>query len=210
MKIAIIGAGSVGTSLASGWIKSGHQIAFGVREPNGAKAKKVRDLFPQSTVKSNNGATLDSDVIVFSTPWEKTEEAVRMCADLTGKIVIDATNPLRTDFTGLDRGFNTSGAEQVAEWAVGAQVFKAMNQIGSSLMDHPSFVGDSRPVMFVAGDGPGKSIVLQLVGDLGFEAIDVGPLKYSRLLEPYALLWIHLALVQGLGRDFAFGLLRKK
>jgi predicted dinucleotide-binding enzyme len=69
--------------------------------------------------------------------------------------------------------------------------------------------GGAKPVMFVAGEGAGKPKVLQLVADLGFEAIDVGGLECARLLEPLALLWIHLALVRGLGREFAFGLLRK-
>ena len=76
-------------------------------------------------------------------------------------------------------------------------------------MDHPALKGGAAPVMLVAGDGLAKPKVLQLVTDLGFEAIDVGGLEYARLLEPYAMLWIHLALGKGLGREFAFGLLRK-
>ncbi len=84
-----------------------------------------------------------------------------------------------------------------------------MNQVGANLMDHPQFASGIKPVMFVAGDGNGKKKVLQLVGDLGFEAIDADGLDKARLLEPLAMLWIHLALVQGQGRNFAFGLLRK-
>ena len=63
--------------------------------------------------------------------------------------------------------------------------------------------------MFVAGNGDQKKTVLQLVEQLGFEAIDAGALDKARLLEPFAMLWIHLALVQGQGRDFAFALLRR-
>jgi hypothetical protein len=64
--------------------------------------------------------------------------------------------------------------------------------------------------MFVCGDGNRKSVVLGLVQQLGFEAIDAGDSKIARLLEPYAMLWIHLALGQGLGRNFAFALLTTK
>ena len=96
----------------------------------------------------------------------------------------------------------------MAAWAAGAQVFKTMNQVGYALMDHPKFKDGTRPVMFVAGTGTGKSKVLDLVTELGFEAVDVGGLEMARLLEPYAMLWIHLAMVRGLGRQFAFGLLR--
>jgi predicted dinucleotide-binding enzyme len=127
--------------------------------------------------------------------------------DLTGKVLIDCTNPLAPDFSALDVGHNTSGAEQVASWAPGARVCKAMNQIGAPMMNHPALPG--RPVMFVCGDDDAaKGVAGGLVSDLGFETVDAGDLTLARLLEPYALIWIHLALRRGFGTDFAFGLLR--
>jgi predicted dinucleotide-binding enzyme len=67
-----------------------------------------------------------------------------------------------------------------------------------------------KSVMFVAGDDvANKPKVINLVGDLGFEVIDAGPLRNARLLEAHAMLWIDLALVRGQGRDFAFALLRR-
>jgi predicted dinucleotide-binding enzyme len=211
MKIAIIGAGNVGKALGSGWIKAGNQITYGVRKPNDPKNDALRAGQPKASISTNADAVRDAEVVVLSTPWDGTEAAVRDCGSLAGKVLIDATNPLKADASGLglDRGYNTSGAEQVAQWAAGAQVFKTMNQVGFSLMDHPKLKDGVAPVMFVAGDGDGKSKVMRLVSDLGFEAIDAGGLKYARLLEPYAMLWIHLALVRGVGQGFAFGLLRK-
>ncbi len=106
-------------------------------------------------------------------------------------------------------GFDTSGGEQVAGWAKGAHVFKALNQVGYLAMEDSKFP-DGFPVMFVAGDdAERKPVVLKLMTDLGFEAVDAGPIKVARLLEPYAMLWIHLAYNQGFGRDFAFSLLRR-
>jgi hypothetical protein len=209
MKIAVIGAGNVGMALGSGWTRAGHQIVYGVRNPQDEKARALTAALPWAQVASNPDAARDADVIVLSTPWGATVAAICDCGNLAGKIVIDATNPLKADFTGLACGFDTSGGEQVAQWAVGAQIFKTMNQVGFGLMDHPSLKDNSRPVMFVAGDGAGKQRVLQLVSDLGFEAIDAGGLEHARLLEPFAMLWIHLAAFKGRGRDFAFGLLRK-
>ena len=75
-------------------------------------------------------------------------------------------------------------------------------------MDHPKLPG--LPVMFVAGGAEGKAEVLGLVRELGFDTIDAGELAIARLLEPYAMLWIHLALRRGLGRDIAFALLRDR
>jgi predicted dinucleotide-binding enzyme len=114
---------------------------------------------------------------------------------------------LTPDFSALEIGHTTSGAEQIAAWAPGARVCKAMNQIGAPMMNHPRL--PSAPVMLICGDDDdAKQITGGLVSELGFETLDLGDLTTARLLEPYGLIWIHLALRRGLGTDFAFGLLR--
>jgi 8-hydroxy-5-deazaflavin:NADPH oxidoreductase len=136
--------------------------------------------------------------------------AIQAAGNLAGKVVVDCTNPLKPDFTGLALGYTTSGAEQVAEWAKGAKVFKAFNQTGFNIMGNPAFDGQ-RAVIFVCGDDDAqKPTVLKLATDIGFEAIDAGSLVIARLLEPYGMLWIHLAYAQGMGRDFAFVLHRRE
>jgi 8-hydroxy-5-deazaflavin:NADPH oxidoreductase len=208
MNIAIIGAGSVGQALGLGWAKRGHQVHFGLKDPSDDRVAALRSK-DRVVVATNAQATAASDVVALCTPWAATKAAIESCGDLSGKVLIDCTNPLKPDFSGLEIGFDTSGLERVAEWARGAQAFKAMNQIGSNLMDGPT-VKQGKPVMFVCGDGDRKEVVLDLVRQLGFEAIDAGGSKIARLVEPYAMLWIHLALVQGLGRNFAFALLTTK
>jgi 8-hydroxy-5-deazaflavin:NADPH oxidoreductase len=158
-------------------------------------------------VQTNESAAATADVVVLCTPWQGTQQAVQSCGGLAGKVVIDCTNPLTPDFTTLETGLTTSGAEQVASWAAGASVCKAMNQIGAPMMDGPQVPG--KPVMFICGDDDqAKSVTAELVSELGFETVDAGDLTLARLLEPYALLWIHLALRRGFGTNFAFGLLR--
>jgi 8-hydroxy-5-deazaflavin:NADPH oxidoreductase len=173
-----------------------------VRSPGDAK---YADL--GAPVTTNEAAATGSDVVVLCTPWQGTEQAVKACGDLTGKVLIDCTNPLTPDFTTLEVGHTTSGAEQVAQWASGARVCKAMNQIGAPMMDHPEL--PDAPVMFICGDDDAaKHVTAELVSALGFETVDAGDLTLARLLEPYALIWIHLALRRGFGVNFAFGLLR--
>jgi len=208
MHIAVIGGGGVGETLAKAWSRRGHTVSFGVRDPGSEKSKKLATS-SGIAVKSNGDAAAAAQVVVLATPWQATREAVQSCGDLAGKIVIDCTNPLKADFTGLAVGHTTSGAEQVASWASGARVFKAMNQIGSNLMDDPELPG-GRPVMFVAGGQEGKGEVVNLVRELGFDTVDAGELTIARLLEPYAMLWIHLALRRGFGRNIAFALLRER
>lgn len=201
MKIAIIGAGNVGKALATGWRKAGHDIRFGVRD-----ASRDRGGVPALPVME---AAAAAEVVVIATPWPATRAAIQSAGDLTGRIVIDCTNPLEAGQDGLHLvvGFETSAGEQVAQWARGASVFKTLNQVGANVMADARAFGPPAPVMFVAGDdATRKPTVLSLVADLGFEALDAGPLKNARLLEPFAMLWIDRALVRGGGRDFAFAI----
>jgi hypothetical protein len=106
-------------------------------------------------------------------------------------------------------GHTTSGGEQVAAWAKGAAVFKTLNTTGFGNMENPGGYAQ-KPVMFFAGDDPAKRAgVATLLSDLGFEPVDAGPLRNARLLEPYAMLWIDLALNRGQGSDIAFALMRR-
>ena len=201
MKIAIIGAGNVGRAQGGAW-RSDHDITYGVRSPGDAK---YADL--DAPAATNDEAAAASDVVVLCTPWQGTEQAVRACGDLTGKVLIDCTNPLTVDFSALEVGHTASGAEQVAAWAPGARVCKAMNQIGAPTMNRPQLPGT--PVMFVCGDDDAaKRVTSDLVTQLGFEPVDAGDVTLARLLEPYALIWIHLALRRGFGTNWGFGLLR--
>jgi predicted dinucleotide-binding enzyme len=188
--------------LGGGW-NTAHQVTYGVRT---AEDPKYADL---GAVATTAAAARDADVVVLCTPWQSTEQAIADCGELAGRVVVDCTNPLTPDFSALEIGHTTSGAEQVAAWARGARVCKAMNQIGAPMMDHPDVEGT--PVMLVCGDdAAAKDVTSTLVSELGFEVVDAGELALARLLEPYALIWIHLALRRGFGTGFAFGLLRSQ
>lgn len=207
MRIAVIGAGNVGRALGTGWLKRGHEVWFGVRHPADAK---YRDL-PAARLVTPAEAAAKAEAIVLATPWPATEAALRSLNDLSGRIVIDCTNPLGRgpEGLGLVLGHTTSGGELVAQWARGASVFKAFNTTGADNMADLSRYRVA-PVMFVAGDDTAKKpVVMDLVRDIGFEAIDAGPLQIARLLEPFAMLWIDQALNRGAGRDFAFAVVRK-
>jgi predicted dinucleotide-binding enzyme len=84
-----------------------------------------------------------------------------------------------------------------------------LNLTGFNSMGDPRY-GDEAATIFYAGDDPeAKSTAARLAQDLGFDPVDVGPLSEARLLEPLALLWMHLAVFQKQGRDIAFKLLRR-
>jgi NADPH-dependent F420 reductase len=210
MTIGVIGSGNVGGTLGTRWAKAGHDIVYGTRDP---QANDIKQLLAQAGGKAR-AATLPEaarvgEVLLLAMPWDVTQSVLEDLGDLAGKTLIDATNPLLADLSGLDAGTTTSGAEKVAAWARGAKVVKAFNTVGANIMANPLF-GAERPVLFYCGDdAQAKQTAKQLAEAIGFEALDAGPLTQARLLEPFALLWISLALKYGYGRDIAFKLLRR-
>lgn len=207
MRIAVIGAGHVGRALGQGWLKRGHELRFGVPRPGD---DKYRDL-PVAPMRPADAAK-NAEAIVLATPWTATEAAIKDLGDLSGRIVIDCTNPLGMGPEGLDLvlGHDISGGEKVAQWAKGAAVFKAFNTTGASNLADPSRYHPT-PIMFVAGDDAAtKAKVMGLVRDIGFAPRDAGPLRMARLLEPFAMLWIDQALYRGAGSDFVFTIAQKQ
>jgi NADPH-dependent F420 reductase len=210
MRIAIIGAGNVGGTLGKMWAAKNHEVAFGVRRPNDAKVQALLTATgKRARAASVKDAVTGAEVVVLATPWSATEAAIRDAGELRGKVVVDATNPLKADLSGLAIGHSTSAAEQVAGWAPGARVVKAFNTIGAAQMADPRF-GTQRASMFICGDdASAKATVVRLAGELGFDPVDCGPLTQARLLEPLAMLWISMAYAYGAGPNIGFALLRK-
>ena len=198
MKIAIIGAGHVGTTLGKRWSEVGHNVVYGVRD-----VSKHPDLNTATPID----ATKNADVVLLATPWSATEDAIQNAGDLKDTILVDATNPIKPSFDGMIDGL--SAAEQVQQWANGAKVVKAFNTVGFNIMANPSFA-DGKTSMLVAGDdADAKRMVMELANAIGFEAVDAGPLAQSKYLEALAWLWISMAMKYGHGREIAFRLMKR-
>lgn len=209
MRIGIIGAGNVGGTLGRAWAAR-HEVRFGVRHPD---EPKVRDLLAQIGARASAGTVAEAaafgNVVLLATPWPATENAIRSAGDLTGKVVLDSTNPLKADYSGLAVASDTSAAEQVGAWAPGARVVKIFNTTGSGNMADPHYNGQAATMFFAGDDTDAKSVAGELAREIGFDPVDVGPLASARLLEQLALLWISLAFGQKMGPDFAFKLMRR-
>jgi predicted dinucleotide-binding enzyme len=210
MKIAVIGIGNVGGTLGPAWAKAGHEVIFGVREPNSEKVKNLLERTGHNAQAVGVAeAAAAADIIVFATPWSGTREAIEAAGNLAGKLVVDCTNPIAPDLKGLSIGTTTSAGEQVALWAEGAKVVKAFNTTGSGNMASPKY--GSQPVtMFICSDDPeAREAVAQLAKDVGFEPCITGPLYHARYFEPMAMLWVDMAYLQGRGPEFAYKLLSR-
>jgi predicted dinucleotide-binding enzyme len=206
MNIVIVGAGNVGRALGGGWRKAGHKVTMAVRDTAGEKAASLKQQgFNIIPSKDAAGA---GDIIVLAVPWPALTSAVKGLGSLAGKVVIDAINPLTPDFS-LAIGHDDSAGETVARLAAGARVVKAFSTTGANNMADSRYAGGKLMMPVAGDDAEAKATVMSLAADLGFEPIDVGPLAMSRHLEPMAMVWIKLALVQKLGRNFGFALLRR-
>ncbi|MDJ0859647.1 MAG: NAD(P)-binding domain-containing protein [Dinoroseobacter sp.] len=205
--ISILGAGAVGTALASNWSRKGHSVTLAVRDTKSVSAQSARSALGETVpVLSFKESIPTADVLVVALPWIALAEVLPTLEGLDGKIIIDATNPLGMTESGfgLVMGHTVSGGEELARLVPGARVVKSLNQIGAEIMADPSEL-PTPPVMFVAGDdAEARETVLSLVADLGFDAQDFGPLKGARLLEAFAMTWIHMALVKDAGRNWGF------
>lgn len=209
MKIAMIGTGNVGRALGTSWAKKGHQVIFGSRDPGSEKIREV--LAAAGSNASGAGVTeagATAEVVVLATPWNIVQQVVESLGDLSGKIVVDAINPIGPGFQ-LAVGSTTSGAEQIAGWAKGARVVKAFNTTGWETMADPIYHGEPATMFICGDDAEAKTVVTKLAEDLGFEVADTGPLSTARYLESLAMVWIHLAIVQKQGRQIAFKIVKR-
>jgi hypothetical protein len=204
-RIAVLGAGNVGGALGRIWLSKGHQVTFGLPDPQ----KKRRDIVAGAQIATNKEAVAESEVVVLSVPWPAAQDAIRSSGDLDHKILIDCTNPLTPDLKGLALGTTTSAAETVAVWARTSRIVKAFNTIGAANYGNAQFGTERADGFYCGDDQDAKNVVKPLIEDIGLNPVDVGPLRNARALEPLALLWIDLAVNQGQGPNHGFKLLRR-
>jgi hypothetical protein len=205
MKIAIIGTGNVGGAVAHGLKGKGHSLILGARGP-GDDSTRALAAETGATVATPANAVTGADIVLLALPWSAAEQAVRSLGSLAGKVVIDCMNPLGMvdGRLSLVLGHTTSGGEIVQGWLPEARVVKTLNQVGAEMMADNRRL-PHRPVMFMAGnDAAAKASVAVVLTELGFAALDAGDITKSRLLEPFAMVWINQALFRGKGRTWAF------
>jgi NADPH-dependent F420 reductase len=184
MNIAIIGAGNVGTALATSMTRAGHEVDISASDP--AHARSAAETSGARAAKDNASAVRGADVIVLAVPYVGAGATVanEIAPHVAGKIVIDATNPVAPDYQSLVTE-GTSAAETFQERLPEAKVVKAFNSMFASRMAEPDADVD---VFVAADDEEGKRRVLSLIDSLGFRPLDVGPLSFSRHLEGMAFM----------------------
>lgn len=203
MKIGILGSGNMGAALSTRFTAAGHDISMTARDLD--KAREVASkISPKVTVVEPSQVSEGVDLIVNATYYNDSPEALRGAGDLSGKIVVDITNPITPDMSGLVVGHTTSSAEELAKQFPQATFLKAFNTVFAPIwLQGPDFgQGRTAQTLYCGDDENAKQILKSLIDSTGFEGIDCGPLYNARLLEPMGLLIIYLAFGAGHGTQF--------
>lgn len=211
MNIAFIGIGKVGSPLAGTLAALGHSVTIVARDPNSDSVKTALEKYPNLKVASPQEAISSAEVIFLATPFPAIKTALAEAGDLSGKILVDCTNPVGPN---LSHGLNNeqSGSEFVQNLVPNAKVVKAFTIYGFENFENNRYpgYGDLKPAMLIAGnDANAKQVISNLCLEMGWEPVDTGNIAMSLHLEHMTLLWIKMARVQGLGSDFVWARLQR-
>ena len=191
--IAVIGTGDVAKALGPEFASLGHRIVYGSRDPAQAGIDELIEKTGQgTTVLRPAEAVVGADIVVLAIPGMVVESVTRGLGDLSGKIIIDPTNPLERDEEGFFvHGVTTSNAEIIQAAAPDAFVVKAFNALNWRTMVEPETAGGPVTIPLVGDSDAAKATVAALVSGIGLEPIDLGPLRHARYVEGMLILWIN-------------------
>ncbi len=191
--VAIIGTGDVAGALGPEFAGLGHTIVYGSRDP---ERPKVRALVERSgdgaRATTPAAAAADADIVVLAVPGLLVEEITASLGDLSGKILIDPTNPLRRGADGeLEHSVPTSNGEIIQAAAPGAYVVKAFSTLNWRTMVDPDSSGGPVSIPLAGNSPEAKETVAELCRGLGLEPIDLGAIRNARWIEGMLIVWIN-------------------
>jgi len=211
MKIAFLGFGNVGAPLADHLQRAGHEVTLAARAADGESVQRARARNAALQVAEPAAAVAAAEVVFLATPYAANASVLPPLADaLAGKVLVDCTNPVGP---GLSHGLQSqrSGSAEVQALAPRARVVKAFTIYGFENLDDNRFpAANVKPVMMYCGDdADAKAQVATLIGQLGWEPLDVGGLVQALHLEHMTLLWIRMVRMGGQSPHLVWAALRR-
>jgi predicted dinucleotide-binding enzyme len=204
VKIAVLGAGNIGGALGRKWVAAGHQVTFGVNDPNGEHAQKLRgELGNQASIGTIAQAlSSNPDVVLMAIPGGAMETTCAQYAgQLDGKTIIDAANNMRASVP------NSFAALQ--QHAPNARIYRAFNTYGWENFANSEYAGGPADHFYCGTDGEARAVVEQLIADIGFQPVYVGGVEQVGLVDALLRLWFALAVGQHMGRNLVFKVLTR-
>jgi predicted dinucleotide-binding enzyme len=196
MKIGILGSGLMGGKLGTICARAGHEVVFSYAHHREKLEKLAREAGENARAGTPAEAARDADALLLAVHWSRMDDVLNQTGDLAGKVILSCSLPMNEDDTGLVVAHTSSGAEELAKKLPKARFVSAFNTVPSEVLFGVFEAGDRehRPSLAYCGDDEGgKEVAAGLIRDVGFEPVDVGPLKIARYTEPFALLVAQIA-----------------
>ena len=207
MRIGILGSGLMGSKLGTIWAGAGHDVVFSYARSEQKLKRLAREAQGNARAGTPGEAARDADALLLAVHWSRVDTVLKQAGDLSGKVIVSCSLPMNADDTDLVIAHTSSGAEALAGKVPKARVVSAFNTVPSEVL-FGVFAARrkaTKPSLVYCGDdASSKRIVATLIRDVGFEAVDAGPLRIARYTEPFALLIARLAYEGAGGPELAY------
>ena len=207
MRVGILGSGLMGGKLGTIFARAGHEVVFSYARSERKLERLAREAGARAQPGTPREAAQGADALLLAVHWSRVRDVLKQAGGLSGKIVVSCSLPMNADDTALVVGHTSSGAERLARMIPKARVVSAFNTIPSEVLF--GVFGARRrairPSLLDCGDDlRSKGIAAGLIRDVGFEPVDLGPLRMARYTEPFALLVAQLAYGGRQGPELAY------
>ena len=196
MRVGILGSGLMGSKLGTIFARAGHEVVFSYSRSRKKLEKLARDAQGRARAGTPREAAEDADAVLLAVNWSQLDDVLQQAGDLSGKVIVTCSLPLNADNSEFVVAHTSSGAEELARKAPGARIVAAFNTVPSEVLFNvfAARAKEPRPSLLYCGDDPGaKKTAAGLIRDVGYEPVDVGALRMSRHLEPFAMVVAQLA-----------------
>ena len=207
MRIGIVGSGLMGGKLGTLFARAGHEVVFSYARSHEKLATLARDAGGKARAGTVREAVRDADAVLLAVHWSRLEDVLAQSGDLSGALLVSCSLPMNENDTALVVAHSSSGAEALAARVPQARVVSAFNTVPSEVLFGVFAARKRAPrpsLVYCGDDDASKETAAQLIRDLGFDAVDVGPLRIARYTEPFALLVAQLAYEGSGGPELAY------
>ncbi len=190
--ISIIGSGGMAAAIGGLAAKAGHAVE--VMSRDAAKARALAEQVGAGATTGTFGAAPVGDIVILAVPYSAVLDVVKQYGEkLAGKLIIDITNPIKSDFIGFLTPEESSGAQEIAKVApANATIVKAFNTQNAQVLAAGLVGGDPLDVFIAGDDSQAKLCVSAFIDSLGLRPMDTGRLTMARTLEHACMLWLGL------------------
>jgi len=207
MRIGILGSGLMGAKLGTIFARAGHEVVFSYARSEAKLERLARNAGRKAKAGTPREAAEGADAVLLAVHWLRFDDVLKQAGDLSGKVVVTCSMPMNEDDTELVVAHASSGAEELAKRIPEARVVAAFGTVPSEVF-FPVYERRrraGRPSLVYCGDDrKAKSVAAHLIRDVGFDPIDIGPLRMARYTEPFTMLIAQLAYEVKGGPELAY------